>query len=385
MDVVKTIETFPLLIPRDVPYLGGLHGIQPHANGTFVRPGNKTIYSVHTHCMVVKITTTDGVVGWGEALAPVAPKVAASVIHELLEPLVIGKDPQNVVAIHEDLYDIMRVRGYSDGFFSDALSALDIALWDIKAKQLGVSVATLLGGKRRDRVKAYVSGLPRETLKERVELAKTWIDRQFDAVKFATVVSYDGDVKEIAALRAALGPDVAIMADLHWRFDAVEAVRVIRKMNEYDLALAEAPVRPEDAEGQAFVTAHCGTNVGVGEEVRTEFAFRNLFQKRCMNVAQPEMARLGITSFWNICQMARAYHCKVMPHASIGVGIFLAASLQVASAVQDLPYHEYQHSVVEGTIQYLDTDMRCEAGYYTVPSGVGLGVEPKEALLRFAY
>lgn len=385
MDVVKKIETYPILIPRDVPYLGSLHGLRPYENGTFVRPGNKTIYSIHTHSMVVKITTNDGVIGWGEALAPVAPKITACVIHELLEPLVIGRDPQDVVAIHEDLYDTMRVRGYSDGFFSDALSALDIALWDIKAKQLNVSVGTLLGGKRRDRIKAYISGLPCETLSDRVKLACSWIERHYDAVKFATVVSYDGDVQEIAALRKALGSDVKIMADLHWRFDAVEAVSVIRKMNQYDLELAEAPVDPEDTDGQAFVTAHCGTNVGVGEEVRTEFRFRELFEKRCMNVAQPEMARLGITAFWNICQMARAYHCKVMPHASIGVGIFLAASLQVSSAVQVLPYHEYQHSIVESTLRYLDTDMDCREGYFTVPTGAGLGVEPKKELFRYVY
>ena len=128
MDLIQKVETFPLLIPREVPYLGSLNGIVPNKKGCFIRPGNKTIYSIHTHSMLVKVTTTDGVTGWGEALTPVAPKVAACVVDELLGPLLIGKDPQNVVAIHEDLYDIMRVRGYSEGFFSDGLSALDMAL-----------------------------------------------------------------------------------------------------------------------------------------------------------------------------------------------------------------------------------------------------------------
>ena len=275
MDLIQKVETFPLLIPREVPYLGSLNGIVPNKKGCFIRPGNKTIYSIHTHSMLVKVTTTDGVTGWGEALTPVAPKVAACVVDELLGPLLIGKDPQNVVAIHEDLYDIMRVRGYSEGFFSDGLSALDMALWDIKGKQLGLPVGKLLGGQRRLKIPAYISGLPRTTLPERVELAQEWIQKDFNAVKFATVVSYEGDVEEIAALRKALGPQVSIMADLHWRFDSVEAVRVIHRMNEHGLAMAEAPVHPQDIQGQAFVTEHCGTNVGVGEEIRNEFDFRD--------------------------------------------------------------------------------------------------------------
>lgn len=383
MDLIQRVETFPLLIPREVPYLGSLNGIVPNKKGCFIRPGNKTIYSIHTHSMLVKVTTTDGVTGWGEALTPVAPKVAACVVDELLGPLLIGKDPQNVVAIHEDLYDIMRVRGYSEGFFSDGLSALDMALWDIKGKQLGLPVGKLLGGQRRLKIPAYISGLPRTTLPERVELAQEWIQKDFNAVKFATVVSYEGDVEEIAALRKALGPQVSIMADLHWRFDSVEAVRVIRRMNEYGLAMAEAPVHPQDIQGQAFVTEHCGTNVGVGEEIRNEFDFRDRFVHHCMNIAQPEMGRLGITAFWNVCQMARAFHTKIMPHASIGVGVFLAASLQVSSAVQDLPCHEYQHSVMDGTLRFLDTDMACEKGLYTVPSGSGLGVEPRKELFEY--
>ena len=123
--------------------------------------------------------------------------------------------------------------------------------------------------------------------------------------------------------------------------------------------------------------------MGVGEEVRNEFDFRNLFVKRCMNIAQPEMGRLGVSSFWNVCQMARAFHCKVMPHASIGVGVFLAASLQVSAATQELPYHEYQHSVMDGTLRFLDTDMACEKGFYTVPTGLGLGVEPRKELFQY--
>jgi len=383
IDTIAKIETFPIKIPREVPYLGPLGGLVPNEKGYFVRPGNKTIYSIHDHSMVVRITTRDGVVGWGEALNPVSPQVSAKIVEDLMGPLIIGRDPQDVVAIYEDLYNTMRVRGYFGGFFGDALAAIDIALWDIKGKQLGLPICKLLGGKRRDKIPAYVSGLPKATTEERAEYAKEWIEKGYHAVKFAAAVAYEGEVKEMRAIREAVGEGQKILADLHWRFNALEAIALIEKLSEYDLYLAEAPVHPQDIEGQALVASRVRTSVGIGEELRNIYEFRERFEKRCMNVIQPEMGRLGITAFWNACQMAQAYHCKVMPHASIGVGLFQAASLQVSAAVQDLPFHEYQHSTFGASVRFLRGNMSCDKGFFTLPEGAGLGVEPIDDLFKY--
>jgi len=383
VDIIVKVEAFAIKIPRDVPYLGPIGDIVPNEKGYFIRELNKTIYSINDHSMVVKLTTKDGIIGWGEALSPVSPQVSAKVVEDLLGPLIIGKDPQDVVTIYEDLYNTMRVRGYFSGFFVDALAGIDIALWDIKGKQLNMPICKVLGGKCREKIPAYVSGLPKATVQERAEYAKEWIEKGYHAIKFAAAVANEGEIKEMRAIRKMIGDGKKILADMHWRFNALEAISIIDKLSEYDLYLAEAPVHPQDIEGLSFVASRVRTSIGIGEELRNIYEFKERFEKRCMNVIQPEMGRLGITAFWDVCRMAKAYHCKIMPHASIGVGIFQAASLQVSSTVQDLPFHEYQHSTFGASLRFLNGNMRCESGYFILPDGSGHGVEPKEELFKY--
>jgi L-alanine-DL-glutamate epimerase-like enolase superfamily enzyme len=381
-DRIAHLELFPLRIPRETPYLGPLEpGVVVSERGYFIRPGNQTVYSIHDHSVLVKLTTERGVVGWGESFGVVAPEAVALISRDLLTPLVRGRDPHDVVAIAEDIYNAMRVRGFFGGFYVDALAGVDIALWDLLT---GLPVCKLLGAQRQTRIPAYVSGLPKATLEERAHLAKYWIDQGFRAVKFAAAVAHEGEVAEIHALREALGPGPKILADLHWKYTDQEAIKLITALEAYDLAVAEAPVQSEDLEGQARVSAAVKTPVAIGEELRTVFEYRPRFVARCMSIIQPEMAHMGITQFWQVCQLARTFHCQIMPHATIGVGIAQAASLQVSAALANLPMHEYQHSIFDRNLQFITGDMRCEAGYFHLPSGPGLGVEPKPEVLGFA-
>jgi galactonate dehydratase len=95
-----------------------------------------------------------------------------------------------------------------------------------------------------------------------------------------------------------------------------------------------------------------------------------------MDIVQPEMGHTGVTEFMKIARMAEAFHCRVIPHASIGIGIFQAASLHAAAALQHVPYHEYQHSVFDRNLRFVETDMRCAAGAFTLPGGAGHGTVP---------
>ena len=383
-DEIQDVEVFPLTIPRDMPYLGPLEqGVQPNEKGYFIRPRNRTMYSVHDHSVLVKVTTKSGAVGWGECLCAVAPQVVVSLLQELVIPLVRGRDTHDVMAIHEDLYDAMHVRGFFGGFYLDALASLDIALWDLRGKLTGLPIYRLLGAKRHDRIPAYVSGLPRASRTERAVLAKEWMDKGFSAVKFAAAVAHEGEVAEMQAIREAIGPEPKILVDLHWQYTAPEAIQLISKLEAFDLYLAEAPVAPEDMEGQAQVARSVKSSVGLGEELRTVYEYRPRFVNRCMDVIQPEMGRTGLTSFWKICQMAEAFHCRVMPHASIGIGIFLAASLEASATLPHLSYHEYQHSIFDRNLKFLTGTMKCEAGYFHLPDGPGLGVEPKEEVFQY--
>jgi L-alanine-DL-glutamate epimerase-like enolase superfamily enzyme len=270
-DLISRVNVYPLSIPRETPYLGPLeHGVVPNEKGYFIRPGNASIYSVCDHSVLVRVETKDGVVGWGECVSVVAPQVATAIITEIVAPLLVGRDPLNVVAIHEDLYNAMRVRGFFGGFYLDVLAAVDIALWDARGRMKDMSINQLLGARRTDRIPAYVSDLPRATLAERAQLAAEWVSKGFNAIKMAAAVAHEGVLQEMKAVREAVGPAVSLLMDLHWAYSPAEAVRIITALDEYDLYVAEAPVRPEDIEGLAYVEqlflcarrtrTGCGTN-----------------------------------------------------------------------------------------------------------------------------
>ena len=154
-DRIATLEFIPLRIPRDTPYLGPLEpGVRVSERGYFIRPGNQTVYNIHDHTVLVKLTTEQGVVGWGESFGVVAPEAIGLIGRDLLAPLVVGRDPHDVVAIAEDMYNAMRVRGFFGGFYVDALAGVDIALWDLRGKLTGLPVCKLLGAQRHTRIPA---------------------------------------------------------------------------------------------------------------------------------------------------------------------------------------------------------------------------------------
>lgn len=384
VNAIQSVETFVVSLPREVPYLGPLGpGETVNERGYFVRRGNRSIYPTTDMSVIVKVTTTDGTIGWGETYGIVAPLAVTAIIDDVLGPVIVGRDPRDVVVIQEDLYDLMRVRGFGGGYYVDAIAGVDIALWDVCGKLAGLPLSKLLGGQRTDRIPAYVSGLPRPELHERVALAGEWVAKGFDAVKYAAAVSYEGIVHEMRSLREALGPDVKLMVDLHWKFTAAEAVQLIDELAPYRPYFAEAPCQAEDLEGLATVAARTRVPIAAGEEWRTIYEVLPRLERRSVSVIQPEMGHTGVTQFLAIGRLAVAFHARVIPHASIGVGIFQAASLHAAATLPNVPYHEYQHSIFDKNLRYLTTNMRCEAGFFHVPDGPGLGVEPKPELWDF--
>lgn len=384
LDAIARVETYIIDIPREVPYLGPLRdGEFINNKGYLIRNGNRSIYPSSDLSVVIKITGESGKVGWGETYGIAAPEAVKAIIDNLLGPVMLGRDPSDAAVIHDDLYDLMRVRGFFGGYYVDALAGVDIACWDLYGQLTGLSVAQLLGGRRHTSLPAYVSGLPKATLAERCEMAQDWVAKGFRAIKFAAVVSDDGIVTEMAALREAVGLDVDLMVDLHWKFEASEAIRLIRRLEPHNLYFAEAACQPEDIEGQARVARGIGVPQALGEEWRTTYEYRPRFEARAMGIIQPEIGHTGITEFSRIGTMAQAFHVKIIPHASISVGIFMAASLQATAALGRVPYHEYQHSIFDRNLRFTDGAMGCAAGHYTLPEGPGIGVTPNEDLFNY--
>lgn len=381
-DVIRKVQAFTLTQPRDVPYLGAARpGEAPNAKGYLVRKGNKTVYPTFDRSILVRVETKNGVVGWGETYGLVAPGAVGALIEDLLADFTIGRDPSDPAAVYDDLYDLMRVRGYTGGFYVDALCAIDIALWDIAGQQSKCSIADLLGGVKHARIPAYISGLPEKTIEARANLAKYWQSRGFNAFKFATPVADNGPVEEIKSLRLMLGSEALIAADMHWNQNADQALDLINGMSEHGLWFAEAPVRTEDIKALAKLSKSTSALIAVGEEWRTEFDMIHRLDQCNIAIVQPEMGHKGITNFVRIGRLADEYGIDVIPHATIGAGIFLAASLQASSTISVTKFHEFQHSIFEPNRRLLVGDMDCKNGFYHPPSGMGLGVEPSPATL----
>ena len=330
--------------------------------------------------IVVRITTEDGTIGWGETYGICAPRATCEIINDLLAPVTIGADPADVEAIWDELYGLMRVRGCSGGFHVDAIAAIDIALWDLRGKQRGVPIRDLLGPTVNATVPGYLSGLPAATLEERVALAADNYAAGHRAFKFAAVVSHEGIVAEMAALRGALGPDAQIMVDLHWKFTADEALELIA-------ALAPLSAVLRRSTGQARGSRGTGARRARKSRCRSPRARNGIRRMRSRNrlaagpiaVLQPEMGHTGITQFRRIAALAAERGAAIAPHATIGTGLFLAASLQVSATLPHLWKHEWQHSVFERNLRLLDSDMGYADGAYLLPTAPGLGAAPQRA------
>ena len=380
MSRVASVETFIVTVPRDTPYLGPLAADERvNARGYVVRKGNGTIYPIVDRSIVVRITTDDGMVGWGETYGICAPRATCEIINDLLAPVTIGANPCDVEQIWDELYGLMRVRGCSGGFHVDAIAAIDIALWDLYGKLRGMPIRHLLGTTVHTAVPGYLSGLPAATLRERVAFAVDNYVAGHRAFKFAAVVSHEGIVEEMAALRGALGADAQIMVDLHWKFTAEQALALIAELAPYRPHFVEAPVKPEDHAGLARVARESAVPIAAGEEWYTAYEVRNRLEPGPA-VLQPEMGHTGITQFRRIAVLAAERSLAIAPHATIGTGLFLAASLQVSATLPHLWKHEWQHSVFARNLRFLDSDMGYADGAYVLPTAPGLGAAPRAGM-----
>ena len=380
-DSVQSVEVLFLRMPREA----GLHmgrKSEVNARGYIVDHDNGTIYPADDRTLIIKITTQSGRVGWGETYGISAAGAVKAIIEDLIGPLLLGRDPLDVQHIWQGFYDMMRVRGYTGGFYVDALTAIDIALWDLCGKILGQPVHKLLGGARRSQIPAYITHIEGSTLDERLAATQGWWDKGFRAFKVHASSSFDY-IELIKQLRTKFGPDIILMIDLHWCHTSSEAIAISRQLEPYNLLFIEAPCRYEDIDGLARVARESRISIAGGEEWRTLYDAHTRLKAEGLTIIQPEMGRSGITQFMKMATLAEAYHARVMPHATIGFGIFMAASLQASAAIGDLPMHEFQNAVLPRHLKHFDTTMTCENGFYSVPNAPGLGIEPRESLWEF--
>ena len=322
---IEKIEVFPLRVRKEHVYLGDNAGLNTPYD-YYLRKEYRCPYSKNMETLVVKITVQGGIFGWGEALAPVLPDVSGKIISELFTPILLGRDALDRNVIWNLLYDLMRDRGYYSGFMVDAISAVDCALWDIAGKALNQPVYRLLGGAYREKIPAYVSGLPVPGLEEKVRLALEWKEKGFSAIKLQIGYGMEEDIRIMTALRKALGPDVKLMIDAHWNYTVPQAIKLARRLEPLGVEFLECPLNPEDTDGYAELAAAVDLPIALGEADRTHWQYKEILTKRSCDILQPDVGRCGITELMRIAQMAEVFGRPVAPHLSVGQGACIAAT-----------------------------------------------------------
>lgn len=377
---IVDVQCFPLKIKPDNIYLGGK--TDDALPDYYYRDEYRCVYSRKMETCLVKIITDDGAVGWGEALAPVMPHIAAQIITHLFKPLLLGASPFDSNVLYSRMYDAMRDRGYITGYQVDAIAAVDCALWDLKGKATGMPVYQLLGGHYRDKVPCYVSGLPEPTLEARCELAGHWRQQGFSAIKLALGYGIAQDVANVRAVRRAIGDETRLFVDLHWNYSVGEATELAGELREYGVAFMEAPLLPEDIAGHRELRAKSPIPIALGETERTRYQFRAFIEQRAVDILQPDVGRAGISELMRIASLAETHNLKVAPHLSVGLGPCIAASIHVAAALPNFYMLEYQPPVFAIANRMLTSPLRCEHGHYLLPEGTGLGIDIDEHAIR---
>ncbi|MDA2803823.1 galactonate dehydratase [Nocardiopsis suaedae] len=348
-----------------------------------------TTYTVPPRWLFVKVTTDEGVTGWGEPVLEGRAATVAAAVEELSDHLV-GKDPRFI----EDHWTVMYRGGFyrGGGLHMSALAGLDQALWDIRGKALGVPVHELLGGRLRDRIKVY-SWIGGDRPGETAEQAADAVRRGFTAVKMngPEELQYidshdkvDTVVRNVAEVRAAVGPSVGIGVDFHGRVHRPMARVLLRALEEYDPMFIEEPVLSEHVDGIADVLRASPVPIALGERLYSRWDFKRVLSSGVADIVQPDLSHAGgITEVRKIAAMAEAYDVALAPHCPLGP-IALAACLQVDAVSYNAVIQEQSLGIHYNTANDL-LDYLADAsvfdyseGMVAIPSGPGLGVDIDE-------
>jgi L-alanine-DL-glutamate epimerase-like enolase superfamily enzyme len=329
--------------------------------------------------ILVRITTDDGVTGWGECFAYGATGAVCEIVDDALAPLVRGQDPTARERLVDSMHRALMIWGRR-GLAMCAVSGVELALWDLAGKARGVPVAALLGGAADARVPAYAS-LLRYTSPAEVARATAAMAREgYRGVKLHQV-----DVASVAAARAAVGEDVDLMLDTNCPWSVEDAIRMARRLEPFHLRWLEEPVwPPEDYAGLARVRAAVDIPIACGENEATVFGYRHVIAAGAADILQPSVTKVGgLGELRKVAVLAAASGVTFVPHCFY-FGPGLAATLHAAAATPGIPYVEFPPGELEApliTERLLGTD-----GKVRVPPGSGLGADPDpDVIARFPY
>jgi galactonate dehydratase len=346
----------------------------------------------------VKIDTDAGLHGWGECYTQADRDLQVVAHVDQLRRYLIGRDPMHIKHFMQVAYDDFAARRGAMDLYS-ALSGIEQALWDITGKQLGVPVHMLLGGACRDRIRVYANGWydGATTPEALAEKARQVVERGFTALKFdplpgpwRTFVSKDIErhaIRNVQAVREAVGPDVDVLVEIHRRLAPMHAVKIARQLEPFHPFWYEEPVLAENLDALAEAKRAINIPVVTGEELYTKFEFREVFEKQAADIINPDVCNVGgILELKEIAAMAEPYFVVVSPHNYNSTTVGLAATLQVSTCIPNFLITEYFVNLETFGNTIAVQPFEVAHGYITVPRTPGLGIElHEEALAQHPY
>ena len=357
---ITGIKTYPLTVP--------IEDIQRTSQGSF---GTISV-------LIVVIETSSGVTGIGEALARHGPKAYAELVSGLLTPKLIGEDPIAIAGIWKKLY--RSLTGRSGGILIEAISAIDIALWDIMGKEFGRPIYQLLGHMGKQSISAYASSIPWADSRTVERIAKECLHQGFTQIKVKIGAPVESALERARDVREIVGSKVMLMADANWIFDVDDAFRVGEGLYELGYVWFEEPIIPEDFGGYKYLRKKLKIRLAAGESEYTAASAAMILTNRAIGVIQPDVARSGgITETRKIALLADALNIRFAPHVGASGAICAVASQHLAAAMPN--FWTYECMIFPNPLRdhlLLNPIAGPESinnGNLPIPSGPGLGIE----------
>ena len=344
--------------------------------------------------VIVEVITQDGESGFGECMChgQQPPQIAAAFIENCYKPILLGRDIYDVEVLWEECYNRSRPFG-QQGAAINALSGVDIAIWDSIGRHLGKPVSKIIGGNFRNRVRAYATGFyrrkngvyPEDAIRE----AEGYIAKGFTGMKLKTGFGPETDIAYIRALRKAVGPNIRLMADFNCAYNQAVARRIILELEEEKLEFFEELLAPEDINGYAAIRNLTGSYIAAGENLFGKATDKLWLEKGALDIYQPDLCSSGgFTELKKIAAIAQAYNTMVIPHVW-GSGVGLAASLQYIASLPTAPLSltpvepmlEYDQSSHPFRLDLIRDGIEFTDGFVKVPDTPGIGVEIDRKIL----
>lgn len=351
------------------------------------------LFTVPPRWLFLKISTDEGITGWGEPVVEGHAETVLAAVHEAKDFL-IGKDPSRIQDIWQALY---RARFYRGGpIIMSAIAGIDQALWDIKGKALGVPIYALLGGAVRDKMRVY-SWIGGDRPSDVATDAKEKQALGFTAIKMNateethfidTFDKVEAVVARVSAVREVTGSNFGIGVDFHGRVHKPMAKVLAHELEPYHLLFIEEPVLPENNEALREIASHSAIPIATGERMYSRWDFKRLLSDGYVDILQPDLSHAGgITEVFKIAAMAEAYDVALAPHCPLGP-IALAACLQVDAVSYNAFIQEQSLGIHynrgNDLLDYLSDSQvfAYEGGFVKLPTEPGLGITINEEVVR---